>query len=143
MRKVVVLPQPLGPRSARNSPACTSRLSVSTATVGPKRLVTSVSSTDPRSPLTVCSPGSRCVHLPAACPRCSHLDVRDLVPRDRADVGGQRTEVGTLAHDDRSPRVVLEALIRSAGSVGSQCLRDREPLLGQPAGRGLAVLVLT
>ena len=89
-----------------------------------------------------CSSRSRCVHLPAARPRAHHRNVGDLMTGDRADVGRQRAEVGTLAHHDRSPRVVLEALIGGAGSVGSQCLRDREPLLREPTRVGLAVLVL-
>ena len=41
MRSSVVLPQPEGPSSAKNSPGSISRLTLSTATVEPQRLVTS------------------------------------------------------------------------------------------------------
>ncbi len=40
MRSVVVLPQPDGPSSEKNSPSAISRLTWSTATCSPKRLVT-------------------------------------------------------------------------------------------------------
>ena len=41
MRSNVVLPQPEGPSSAKNSPGSMSRLTLSTATVEPHRLETS------------------------------------------------------------------------------------------------------
>src|SRR5207302_7040336 len=40
MRSNVVLPQPEGPSRVKNSPACTARLTLSTAVSGPKRRVT-------------------------------------------------------------------------------------------------------
>ncbi|OQB88755.1 MAG: hypothetical protein BWX86_02605 [Verrucomicrobia bacterium ADurb.Bin122] len=40
MRKSVVFPQPDGPRRVRNSPARTSKLTLSTAVKPPKRFVT-------------------------------------------------------------------------------------------------------
>ena len=40
MRSRVVLPQPDGPRSAKNSPSSIARLTLSTAIIAPKRLVT-------------------------------------------------------------------------------------------------------
>ena len=45
MRRVVVLPQPEGPRREKNSPSATVRSMSSTATTSPKRLVTPWSST--------------------------------------------------------------------------------------------------
>ena len=42
MRRVVVLPQPEGPRIEKNSPGATSNDTPSTATVSPKRLRTRV-----------------------------------------------------------------------------------------------------
>src|SRR5437763_3303713 len=44
IRKIVVLPQPLGPSSVRNSPCSTARLTWSTAVNRPKLLVISFSS---------------------------------------------------------------------------------------------------
>src|SRR5438309_2020637 len=43
MFSVVVLPQPLGPRSVTNSPCATRRLIASTAVAAPKRLVSPAS----------------------------------------------------------------------------------------------------
>ncbi len=44
MRRLVVLPQPEGPRIERNSPALTARLFSTTAATSPKRLVTFLNS---------------------------------------------------------------------------------------------------
>src|SRR5256885_349797 len=39
IRSVVVLPHPLGPRSVTHSPSCTSKVTASTASTSPKRLL--------------------------------------------------------------------------------------------------------
>ena len=53
MRRVVVLPQPEGPRREKNSPSATVKSMSSTATTSPKRLVTPRSSTAVVVSLTV------------------------------------------------------------------------------------------
>src|SRR5690348_15622860 len=61
VRSVVVLPQPLGPSRVRISPRRTSRLSPSTARIGPYDLLTScsartaVESVSTRGPASVCT----------------------------------------------------------------------------------------
>ena len=93
--------------SARNSPACTSRFKESTATVAPKRFVTSVSSTDRARPSRRAPPPP--VHVPS--PRR-----RRLYAGDRRDVGRQRYRSARCRR--RSiPRIVFEALVGSAGSA--------------------------
>jgi hypothetical protein len=52
MRRIVVLPQPDGPRKQQYAPSGTFRLIASTATVSPKRLCTPASSMSPRPAIT-------------------------------------------------------------------------------------------
>ena len=72
MRRLVVLPQPDGPRMERNSPALTARLFSTTAATSPKRLVTFLNS------MTGCSKD-----LSDAC--VSHYECSEnFVPRNTA-----------------------------------------------------------
>ena len=59
IRRVVVFPQPEGPRRERNSAGCTWRERESTATTSAKRFVTSTSSTEPSSLSTPSATPSR------------------------------------------------------------------------------------
>src|SRR5690606_25071933 len=90
MRKVVVLPQPEGPNREKNSPASTSRLTSSTARIGPSAVAKTLV-----SPLT--------------CRRFSLIDsLRSLWLRSRAPAAHLRF-VAAQGVDDQYAAVVSKA----------------------------------
>src|SRR5687768_11249526 len=96
IRSVVVLPQPLGPRSVTNSPLRTSRLIPFTASTSPKRLVTcrSCTSTALVTPMARSSAVSSGVlhFVPDLVP--ARLVLRDFLEDEAAHVLGVDAEVG-------------------------------------------------
>src|SRR3990172_7468167 len=84
MRRVVVLPQPEGPRSEKNSPLRTSRSTWSTATTSPNVLVTFTR----RTWISASEPASSC-------------RAAILAERADSDVGGALILLGVAAVHDR------------------------------------------
>src|SRR3989454_4345082 len=110
-RRVVVLPQPLGPSSVKSSPRSTSSEAPSRACTAPKTLVT------PSMRRTVTAPPSALPELSRRQARAFHerleLRPRDLRMADARPEAAVRPRHHVLAPDD--PRVLHEALGHELG----------------------------
>src|SRR5579884_1511246 len=95
MRRMVVLPQPLGPSSVRNSPCSTVRWMWSTAVTRPKYLVRSSSSRKAitYSLLSCCCNIDLCPWLPAAPTAHQHNDSQDADECEDETQNGERGRV--------------------------------------------------
>src|SRR5688572_17678734 len=106
IRKVVVLPQPEGPSSDRNSPTSTFRSMPSTAVTVPKRLVTPANSTEPTAAIL------------------SQLPTADVSPDSGCETGRMSVDRRDFGKEP-PPKVVLDRLLdQGRGSEGKRGERN-------------------
>src|SRR5579885_3715626 len=137
MRRMVVLPQPLGPSSVRNSPRSTASVILSTAVTCPKRLVTFSNSRNATIQLlllccrdldfALLRPYS---HAPHQQDDCQHADQR----QDEAENGercrlvraalarfiqidGEGVEAEEAGNGELAPGVISAALLTTPGAI--------------------------